>query len=324
MLTSIHDAIATPGKRRGTLGRVAESPYEMYELRSPSERASSILPSPLVRQPSIALTRTSFHRALADDAVQLHTGLKSSELPTTYPRPFCMPSRLSLLDPLTDDDSMLSLASERPPSRRPQMAHVWEAPLDADAIRRLASAHQNDLFGKSRESSSELSQVLFEIKSTPTSTRSESRFGFKAMRHVPKKPVTSDVGSVLNSPLSKQGNADILNSRPEPATEKNSTHVAGARSRTSFHDLVLGRKNAATCRSLHRSRSCHMDTGTSPPFGSFAAKADTPSLHRQSSLHVLGRSASRHKVQDSPPSGMIQTMKRLFAKRKKRAHTSTC
>lgn len=86
-------------------------PYEFYELRHPLDRTSPVVQSHLVRQPGIASKHTPFHRVVVEDSQDPASLGESPAGAATYPRPFCMPSQESLMDPLTDDESTLTFAS---------------------------------------------------------------------------------------------------------------------------------------------------------------------------------------------------------------------
>jgi hypothetical protein len=118
-----------------------EDPYELYALRSPNERAGTIVCSHLTKQPDFALTRAVFQR-IPDSVANEAASDSPLSYGSNYPRPFSMPSRVSLLDYLTDDDSMLS-AADRPLSRKLH-APKFQEPLDIAALALVAEGGGGD------------------------------------------------------------------------------------------------------------------------------------------------------------------------------------
>lgn len=115
----------------------APSPYMRFTLRNPSERAEAVVPNRLYKQPEFASTSVKYKRipepqGLADNEVDDY-----SSFPPAYPRPFSMPSRASLLDCLTDDESILSTIVDLSSFRR-SPGPAWEAPIDVDDFQRFS------------------------------------------------------------------------------------------------------------------------------------------------------------------------------------------
>ena len=79
---------------------VEDDPYEMYVLRRPHERSSTVLQH-LVKQPEYADTRLRYHR-IGDEAAM-----------SAIPRRFEFPTRPSMLESLTDTDDESEMGSRR-------------------------------------------------------------------------------------------------------------------------------------------------------------------------------------------------------------------
>lgn len=77
---------------------VEDDPYQVYLLRHPAERSSSVVPQ-LPTQPAMAETRLRYRRIAAD----ARSGSVGS-LGTHFPARFQFPQRNSLLESLTSDD----------------------------------------------------------------------------------------------------------------------------------------------------------------------------------------------------------------------------
>ncbi|PXF47444.1 hypothetical protein BWQ96_02775 [Gracilariopsis chorda] len=88
---------------------VEDDPYQVYTLRRPHERASSVVPQ-LPKQPEMAETRLRYRRIPA----AARSGSFGS-LGNHFPARFQFPTRRSLLDSLTSDDESVSFSVNQKP-----------------------------------------------------------------------------------------------------------------------------------------------------------------------------------------------------------------
>lgn len=273
----------------------SSDPYELYELRSPYDRASSVVPTHLVKQPGFASTRASFQRVLVDDVPVLASGEKSSDLPAgNYPRPFCMPSRMSLLDPLTDDESMLSLTSERALLRRRHIpSGDWEDPLDVDAIR--DSWISNNTPEKELRPLKDMALLPPKVRNSKDEGfgihRNESRFGYKALRHIHSRKASEEGLRRTRSSVKHCSSADSTSSidsrnlftfdygDPEGrAFSSESSRKKGGTKRTPDGSSLLQRLHSSTA-ALRRCRTCHETAYISSQNAPVGSNADVALAH---------------------------------------------
>lgn len=92
----------------GAVPDVEDDPYQVYMLRRPAERSSSVVPQ-LPKQPEMADTRLRYRRI----APEARSGSFGS-LGGHFPARFEFPNRRSLLESLTSDDEASSFAVRRP------------------------------------------------------------------------------------------------------------------------------------------------------------------------------------------------------------------
>lgn len=129
---------ATAASEAATAISVEDDPYQVYMLRHPAERASSVVPQ-LPKQPEMADTRLRYRR-IAPNARSGSIG----SLGGHFPRRFQFPPRPSLLESLTSDDddddnpSSFSVRHSHARAAAPSAAHSSRRSSRRQRARRVA------------------------------------------------------------------------------------------------------------------------------------------------------------------------------------------